>query len=424
MGESSSYRVAGIAIILCLVIAGFITLITSTPQNHDELTKQSQTVTSPSVSLTQGEPVNQSAATSRMRVLWYDDAGKTYTFHDYPSLKGAGPGTWKDADLPSPENGTSQRKAAMVRFLEWDGSIERMTGTKYLIDQDTITGILNSYTLIAPPPVIQTPEVSETPSIQPTPDVTPAPGMLIPTCSRPCNMGDGTIRVSFGYINRHNGPVSLPIGDRNFFSPGDPDRGQPTSFQPGIHQDIFTVRIIENGTNIAWYLMNTMVGAGQVPRVQAGLTADPAIGYAPLDIRFSDQSHGGTTDDPLTGSWNFGDGTSAEGTSTFHRYELPGKYESSRIVSTTCGSETAKKIITVNQVSFTAEPVPDMPHTYSFRDQSTGEPAAWAWDFNDGFSSWEQNPVHTWRSPGTYLVGLTVSGKSGSGTTVQRITVQ
>jgi len=424
MGESSSYRVAGIAIIICLVIAGFITLITSTPQNHDELTKKSQAVSRPAASLTLGEPANQSVATSRMRVLWYDDAGKTYTFHDYSSPNGLGPDTWRDADLPSPENGTRQRKAAMVRFLEWDGSIERMTGTKYLIDQETITSILNSYTLIAPPPAIQTPEVTETPSIQPTPDVTPAPGMLIPTCSRPCNLGDGTVRVSFGYINRHNGPVSLPIGDRNFFSPGDVDRGQPASFQPGIHQDIFTVRLPENGTNIAWHLMGTTVGAGQVPRVQAGLVAEPTTGYAPLDVRFSDQSTGGTTDDPLTGSWNFGDGATAEGASAFHRYELPGIYEGSRIVSTTCGSETAKKTITVNQVSFTAEPVPDRQQTYKFTDKSTGDPTVWAWDFNDGFSSWEQNPVHTWKSPGTYVVGLTVSGKSGSGTTVHRITVQ
>ena len=109
--------------------------------------------------------------------------------------------------------------------------------------------------------------------------------------------------------------------------------------------------------------MGTTVGAGQVPRVQAGLIAEPVVGYAPLDVRFADQSTGGTTEDPLTGSWDFGDGATAEGVSAFHRYELPGTYQTSRTVSTTCGSETATKTITVNQAAFTAEPVPDMQHT-------------------------------------------------------------
>ena len=128
MGESS-YRIAVVAIILCLVTAGIITLITNTPQSHDDPIKQSKTVTH-----TNPSPPNQTQAnrsptiTSRMRVLWYDDIGKTYTFHDYSNPKGTGPETWTDTDLPSPENGTPQNKAAMVRFLEWNGSIERMTG--------------------------------------------------------------------------------------------------------------------------------------------------------------------------------------------------------------------------------------------------------------------------------------------------------
>lgn len=359
-----------------------------------------------------------------MRVLWYDDIGKTYTFHDYSNPKGTGPETWTDTDLPSPENGTPQNKAAMVRFLEWNGSIERMTGTKYLIDQEMITTILNNYTLIAPPPAKPTQEVTQTPSIQPTPDITPAPGMLFPTSIRPCNLGNGTVRASFGYINRHNTPVTLPIGDRNYFSPGVQDRGQPTSFQPGNHQDVFSVLLPENGTSIAWHLMNTTVGAGQVPPVQAGFTAEPLSGYAPLDVRFTDQSTGGTTEDPLTGTWNFGDKTTSSDVSVSHRYELPGTYESSRDVSTSCGNVIAAKTITVYEVAFAIEPLVEKQYTVQFTDKSTGELTVWAWDFNDGFSSWEQNPVHTWKSPGTYDVGLKVSGKTGSGSTVRRITVQ
>lgn len=423
MGESS-YRVAIIAIILCLVTAGFITLITSTPQ-HDDPVKQSKTVSQPNPLPPNQTQANSSPTiTNRIRVLWYDDIGKTYTFRDYSNPKGTSPDTWTDIDLPIPENGTPQKKAAMVRFLEWDGSMEKMTGTKYLIDQETITTILNNYILTAPPPALPTQDARQTPSIQPTPDITPAPGMLIPISNKPCNLGDGTIRASFGYVNRHNTPVTMTVGDSNYFSPGVQDRGQPTLFQPGIHQDAFTVLLPENGTSIAWHLMNTTVGAGQVPPVQAGFTAEPLSGYAPLDVKFMDQSTGGTTEDPLTGTWNFGDKTTSPGVSVFHRYELPGTYKISRDVLTSCGRVSATKTITVYEVAFMTEPLVEKLYTVKFTDKSTGEPTAWAWDFNDGFSSWEQNPVHTWKSPGTYDVGLTISGKTGSGSTVRRITIQ
>jgi hypothetical protein len=38
-----------------------------------------------------------------------------------------------------------------------------------------------------------------------------------------------------------------------------------------------------------------------------------------------------------------------------------------------------------------------------------GSIVAWSWDFGDGISSTEQNPVHTYAAPGTYSVNLTVT---------------
>lgn len=427
MGQPSSYRVAGIAIILCLVIAGFITLLSNTPLNHNETARLDQTnIRAPVSSATYAVPANQTIpVTNRIRVLWYDDSNRTYTFHDYDRPDRIDQGTWTDADLPSPEKGTMQKKAAMVRFLEWDGSMERMTGTKYLIDQEIITSILNTYTLVAPSPVVNlTPHITATPSVtQPSTEITPAPGMLIPTCSQPCNPGDGTIQVSFGYISRQNTPVSLMTGEKNRFLPGDPNRGQPTTFLPGVHPDVFTVRFPANGTNIVWDLMGTTVGAGDVPILQAALLAEPMAGYAPLDVRFTDLSIGGTPKNPLIGTWDFGDGMKESGSFTTHRYESPGKYNVSRTVSTTCGSDTSSEIISVHEAAFTIESFPESPRTYRLMDRSTGNPTVWFWDFNDGFSSWEQNPVHTWKSPGTYAIGLTVSGKAGSTTVVKEITI-
>lgn len=427
MGQASSYRIAAIAIALCLLIAVAITIL-STPQTPptetirqvDSTGKGTPATIVPEETGTSGTQ----GKSNKIRILWYDSPSRTYTFRDYDRPEGADPASWTDADLPQPEEGIVQRQPAMVRFLTWDGTIEKMTGTKYIADQDTITSILNSYTLIAPPSDAGSgPILSVAPTPSPAPQVTAAPGMLIPTMSNPCNQGDGTIRVSFGYTSRHSTPVSLPIGEKNRFTPGDPDRGQPEVFLPGTHPDVFSVTYPEKGTNIVWSLMDTVVGAGYVPRLQAGMYYEPAEGYAPLTVRFQDQSSGGTTSNPLTGMWDFGDGTTADGSEITHRYEFPGTYQIRRVVSTSCGTEIVAGTVSVYNADFTISPVDSGQRTYRFADTSGGNPQVTFWDFNDGFSSWEKEPVHTFAAPGTYAVGLTVSGKAGSGSRVHPLVV-
>jgi len=50
----------------------------------------------------------------------------------------------------------------------------------------------------------------------------------------------------------------------------------------------------------------------------------------------------------------------------------------------------------------------------AFTDTSTGGPTSWQWDFGDGNSSTQQNPVHTYAAAGSYIVVLTVSNAVGS----------
>ena len=56
------------------------------------------------------------------------------------------------------------------------------------------------------------------------------------------------------------------------------------------------------------------------------------------------------------------------------------------------------------------------PLTVTFTDQSSGEINTWAWDFGDGGTSNEQNPVYIYQNAGTYTVSLTVTGPEGSDT--------
>lgn len=53
---------------------------------------------------------------------------------------------------------------------------------------------------------------------------------------------DGTFSISFGYMNRNSAEqVDVPAGENNFVSPGAPNQGQPTHFDPRRHYGVFAV---------------------------------------------------------------------------------------------------------------------------------------------------------------------------------------
>jgi len=63
------------------------------------------------------------------------------------------------------------------------------------------------------------------------------------------------------------------------------------------------------------------------------------------------------------------------------------------------------------------------PLTVTFTDISETSPTKWLWDFGDGTTSSDQNPVHTYKTPGTYNVSLTVWNDMGPDTIVQQCVV-
>ncbi|HVP93641.1 MAG TPA: PKD domain-containing protein [Methanoregulaceae archaeon] len=64
---------------------------------------------------------------------------------------------------------------------------------------------------------------------------------------------------------------------------------------------------------------------------------------------------------------------------------------------------------------FTAKPLSGPnPLIVHFTDQSSGIPVSWNWNFGDGTTSSDQNPVHTYSSPGSFTVSLTAANNFGS----------
>ncbi|WOX57352.1 PKD domain-containing protein [Methanoculleus receptaculi] len=72
-------------------------------------------------------------------------------------------------------------------------------------------------------------------------------------------------------------------------------------------------------------------------------------------------------------------------------------------------TETATPTPTTLVADFTANITSGQaPLAVAFTDTSTGGPTSWSWDFGDGSTSTEQNPVHTYTNEGLYTVTLTV----------------
>lgn len=163
----------------------------------------------------------------------------------------------------------------------------------------------------------------------------------------------------------------------------------------------------------------TPVPTASVPPPIARFTANVTTGKAPLAVRFTDTS----TNSPSGWGWDFGDGSISDEPDPVHLYTLPGTY-TVRLRATNSGGSNAETKINYISVtaayaqpaaSFSADPpTVAQPFTVQFHDRSTGPPTAWSWNFGDGGTSAEQNPVHTYPGNGTFIVTLEASNPAGS----------
>lgn len=84
---------------------------------------------------------------------------------------------------------------------------------------------------------------------------------------------DGTYSLSFGYFNRNAAErMDVAIGDSNFVSPGAPNQGQPTSFEPRRHWGVFAVVVPADFGNkkVTW----TLRDRGQIFAISGSLNPD------------------------------------------------------------------------------------------------------------------------------------------------------
>ncbi len=148
--------------------------------------------------------------------------------------------------------------------------------------------------------------------------------------------------------------------------------------------------------------------------VTAGYTATPIEGVMPLEVTFTN-----TSENAITYNWDFGDGETSSEESPVHTYANAGNYTVKLIALNNGNNDTLIKAnyITVNLpapvANFSAVPTSgDQPLSVAFTDESENA-ETWSWNFDDGGTSIEQNPSHTF-SNGTYSITLLITNPSGN----------
>lgn len=143
------------------------------------------------------------------------------------------------------------------------------------------------------------------------------------------------------------------------------------------------------------------------------LTDEPLVSFTDL----SDPA-------PYDWYWTFGDGGTSTLENPTHEYLSNGTFNVCLTSTNDIGSDTYCQSVIIDCYL-----APDVDWSYSgdpevtFTDLSANEPDTWYWIFDDGTTSTEQNPVHTYSANGSYLVCLYASNVTGESSNCKGISI-
>ncbi|WP_424353230.1 PKD domain-containing protein [Methanosarcina mazei] len=229
----------------------------------------------------------------------------------------------------------------------------------------------------------------------------PIPGFI-------ANVTEGTfpLTVQFTDESQYSESVEWNFGDGNISTEPNPVH---TYSEAGLYS--VSLSSTGNNTSVTKNIDNYInVTTSPVPDFTANITA----GTLPLSVQFIDESQYAESVE-----WDFGDGNSSTDRNPAHTYSESGLYTVS-LTATGNGTSVVKTV--VDYINVTIPPVPDfsanvtvgtLPLTVQFSDNSTYTESV-EWDFGDGNSSSERNPVHTYTVAGLYSVSLTATGNNTS----------
>lgn len=188
------------------------------------------------------------------------------------------------------------------------------------------------------------------------------------------------------------------------------DGGTSTDQSPNyafISTGTFTVQLTVTNSSGCTSMVTETVTVNDPPVAQFGAAPSVCPG---TPENFDDQSYGGNGGTLVGWNWNFGDDSTSTEQNPVHIYSASGTYTATLVVTNNFGC-TDSTFLFINVLG---APVPSFTSTESglqvtFTNTSTANGNFNSvWNFGDGTTSNDDNPVHTYGSAGTYTVCLTI----------------
>lgn len=221
--------------------------------------------------------------------------------------------------------------------------------------------------------------------------------------------------ANFG-INPTSGCSPLPVSIGNISSGNSTsyfwdfgDGNTSTLVQPMQHvyttniDTTFTITmVVENHCGSDTAYQSVLVHPNSLNAVAM---ATPVSGCSPLTVTFHNYSNSSAGI-----YWDFGDGNFSNAVNPIHTYHNSGTYQAMMLIDDGCSADTSWINITVAQgPSLSIAAVNDtvcLGEAIHFNNMSSPL-SGLSWDFGDGNSSNNSNPIHQYTSPGVYHVVMT-----------------
>ena len=236
-------------------------------------------------------------------------------------------------------------------------------------------------------------------------------------------------------------PIATYAFDFGDGSPGSGPQAAPTAAHTYTSTGTYTLTVTVTDTAGLSATASTQVGVttGDAPP-SPSLSVSPGSGVAPLDVTADGSQSTDVDETPIaTYAFDFGDGSAVVGpgaTATAqHRYATAGTFTITMTVTDSAGlSSTASTQVTVAapnippSAALTVTPTSGLAPLQVTADASDsvdpdGTITSYAFDFGDGTSTGPQSAptaAHTYTTPGSYMLAVTVTGNAGASTTATR----
>ncbi len=176
-----------------------------------------------------------------------------------------------------------------------------------------------------------------------------------------------------------------------------------------INDTVYNIKMVVTTANGCKDSVDQNVTVRPLPRSQ--FTLSDTIVCENEMVSFINTSVGGNSF-----KWYFGDGDSSFLNTPNHGYSVARNYRVQLITTSFWNCiDTSEQLVVVNPnpiVDFVFDSVCFGSST-TFFDSTLVNPATWLWDFGDGDTSNQQNPIHTYGNDSNYLVKLLVSNTFG-----------